>query len=51
VINDGTILNGKFYANDGTTIKDQFTMTKWVSYNVCENDRSNYKIIIAQDST
>ena len=28
VINDGTILNGKFYANDGTTIKDQFTMTK-----------------------
>src|ERR687898_1182338 len=28
VINDGTILNGKFYANDGTTRKDQFTMTK-----------------------
>ena len=51
VINDGTILNGKFYANEGTTIKDQFTMTKWVSYNVCENDRSNYKIIIAQNST
>ena len=28
VINNGTTFRGKFYANDGTTIKDQFTITK-----------------------
>jgi hypothetical protein len=26
--NNGTTFNGKFYANDGITIKDQFTITK-----------------------
>ena len=35
VINDGTTLSGKFFANDGT-IKDQFTITK--SLNVIKNN-------------
>lgn len=35
VINDGTILSGKFFANDGT-IKDQFTITKTV--NISKNN-------------
>lgn len=36
VINDGTTLSGKFFANDGT-IKDQFTIIK--SVNISENTK------------
>jgi len=39
VVNDGKTLRGKFYANDGTTIKDQFTITKSTDNNVSENNR------------